>query len=92
MFTESLTPFFADFGQSATLAGSSVTCIFDKSTAPVFVGDSLTLEPSALLSASDASSAAAGQTFVTGSVTYTVRQVLEEPPDGALVRLVLVRA
>jgi hypothetical protein len=32
------------------------------------------------------------QLLVAGSETYTVRQVVQEPPDGVLLRLVLARA
>ena len=91
MFTESLTPFLADFGQAATLAGADVTAIVDTQTIEDVAG-ALTQAPSALLTAAAAASAAAGQAFVAGGVTYTVRQVLKEPPDGAFARLVLARS
>ena len=40
----------------------------------------------------DTPAAAAGQAFVAAGITYTVRQVLRLPPDGAFQRLVLARA
>jgi hypothetical protein len=52
----------------------------------------LTAQPNVLLATTQAAAAAAGQSLVTGGVTYTVRQLLREPPDGAFTRLVLVRA
>jgi hypothetical protein len=90
VFSEDLSVFFADFGVSATLNGSAVTAMVDTSTELVLDGE-LTQAPSALLKTSDAASAAQGQSFVASAVSYLVRQVLREPPDGALTRLVLVR-
>jgi hypothetical protein len=79
---ENLAIFFADFAVTATLAGVSVPAIVD----------GVTQAPTALLKTSDAAAAAPDQAFVAESVNYRVRQVLREPPDGALTRLVLVRA
>jgi hypothetical protein len=76
-FTEDIAPFFADFGGAATLNSVAVTA---------------TQQPTALVRTSEASVAAPGQSFVANAVTYIVRQVLREPPDGALTRLVLARA
>ena len=90
MFVEDLSPFFADFAVTATLDGSSVLAIVDTHTELELDG-LLTQAPTARVKSSDATSAAAGQAFVASSVTYTVRQVLKEPPDGALTRLVLAR-
>lgn len=87
---EDLTPFFADFAVDATLAGSPLRAIVD--TASVLELDGvITQQPSALVKSSDASSASPAQAFAASSVSYTVRQVLKEPPDGALTRLVLAR-
>lgn len=94
-FVENLAPMLADFGERITLAGAGLQAIFDtEATDPL--GNVITAEPSVLLKACDAPAAAVGQAVVrnttTGAVSYTVRQVLQEPPDGALLRLVLVRA
>lgn len=89
-FAEDLTPFFADFGVDATLAGSPVRAIVDTASL-VELGEVVTQGPSALLKTSDAASAAPGQAFVASSVNYSVRQTLREPPDGVLTRLVLAR-
>ena len=88
---EDLTPFFADFAVDATLAGSAVRAIVDTSTVLELDGV-LTQGPSALLTTAQSSAAAPGQAFVASSTTYSVRQVLREPPDGVLTRLVLARA
>lgn len=89
-FTEDPSLFFADFGERCTLGGSEVRAMFDTQTVDAF-GDILTSEPSAMVRAADASTAAAGTTFARAGVTYTVRAVRAEPPDGAFVRLTLAR-
>jgi hypothetical protein len=90
-FTEDLAPFFADFGGAATLNSVAVTAIVDTQTV-IEVEGIATQQPTALVRTSEASVAAPGQSFVANAVTYIVRQVLREPPDGALTRLVLARA
>jgi hypothetical protein len=87
---EDLSVYLADFGQACTLAGASVRAIVDTESALQL--DVLTEGPSALLSSTDAASAAPAQAFVAGGVSYTVRQVSKEPPDGAFTRLVLARS
>jgi hypothetical protein len=90
-FVEDTSIFFADFGEVCTLAGASVRAIFDSQTVDAF-GDVITQEPSALLPTSSVPAAAAGQAFTRGGITYTVRAVRAEPPDGAFTRLALARA
>lgn len=90
-FAESFAPFFADYGTAATLAGVSVTGLLDVDTIDEGPG-ALTQRTSFLLQPTAAVAPAQGQTLVADATTYTVRQVLKEPPDGALTRLVLVRA
>lgn len=87
---EDLTPFLADFGVDATLAGSPVRAIVDTETDLVLDGVE-TQRPTALLKTSDATATTPGAAFVASAVTYTVRQVLREPPDGVMTRLVLSR-
>lgn len=86
---ENLSDFLADFGQSGTLAGAAVTVILDTDT--IDADGVLTQQPNVLLPSAQAAAAAAGQAVVTGGVTYSVRQVLREPPDGAFTRLILSR-
>lgn len=89
-FAEDLTPYFADFGGPATLNGVAVTAIVDTET--VFeVNGVASQKPTAVLATSAASAAAPGQSFVAGGLTYSVREVLREPPDGVFTRLVLAR-
>lgn len=90
MFVEDLSPLVADFGVDATLAGASLRAIVDTESF-IEVDGVMTQRPSAQVISSAAPAAAPGQTFVANAVTYTVRQVLREPPDGALTRLVLSR-
>lgn len=89
-WVEDLSPFLAEFGVDATLAGSAVRALLDTESM-VELDGLLTQRPEALLKTSDASGAAPGQAFVAAAVTYSVRQVLREPPDGAFTRLVLAR-
>jgi hypothetical protein len=89
-FAEYLSPLLADFGVDATLAAAPLRAIVDTESL-VEIDGVLSQRPSALVISSAAPSAAAGQAFVANSTTYTVRQVLREPPDGALTRLVLSR-
>jgi hypothetical protein len=79
------------FAIAATLAGAALTAIVDK-VSDYFDGDLVTQAPSARVLASAAPAAAPGQAFVADSVTYTVRQVLQLPPDGTVLRLVLARS
>lgn len=88
---EDLAPFFADFAGDGTLAGVSVRGILDTESDVVGV-DAVTERPTFLLAPGSAVTPAVGQTLVLDAVSYTVRRVLAEPPDGAASRLVLVRA
>lgn len=88
MFTEDLTPYFADFGEPAVVQGASVTGIFD-SASQLVLGDVLIAEPSLRVPASVAASEG-GAVQVRG-VGYRIRQVLDLPPDGAMRQLVLAR-
>jgi hypothetical protein len=87
---ENLSMFLADFGIDATLAGSPVRAIVDAESV-IELDGLVTQRPTALLTTATASAAAPGQAFVASAVTYAVRQVLREPPDGAFTRLVLTR-
>ncbi len=90
-FVESFTPMFADFGTAGFLAGGGVTGIMDVETFEEGPG-ALTQRLSYLLQPGHGLTPAAGQSLVVGATTYTVRQVIMEPPDGAMLRLVLARA
>lgn len=89
-FTEDTSPFFEDFATTGTLAGVAVRGLLDVESANDF--DTITQHTSCLLQPTTAVTAAVGQTLVLAGVTYTVRQVLQEPPDGALLRLIVARA
>ena len=83
--------YISAFGIAATLAGAAVTAVVD-TAAETVLDDVITVSPAATLRAVDAPAAAAGQALVADGITYTVRQVLRMPPDGAMLRLVLARA
>lgn len=90
MLAEDFTAYFADFGTPATLAGVAVEGMLDVESLDEF--SSITQRPTFLLKPTSDVGAAAGQALVVAGVTYSVRQVLSEPPDGQLKRLVLARA
>lgn len=83
MFTEDLSDFFneADFAQSATLNGVTVSGIFDNSYITGSVGPAgiASAQPLFTLATADVPANPVGKTLVTGSITYTVA---EHQPDG----------
>ena len=87
-FAEDLAPFFADFGEAVTVNGATVRAIFSSATELV-LGDAVTVLPTLELPATVAASV--GHVCVVRGVSYTVRQVLDQPPDGAVRQLVLAR-
>lgn len=89
--TEDLSLFFdeADFADPVTVAGVAASGIFDTST-ELMLGEAVVQAPTLLLPATVA--AAEGDAAVVRGVNYTVRQVLLQPPDGALHLLVLAVA
>ena len=87
-FTEDISPLFADFGEAVLVNGTAAVGIFNIST-DLAQGAVLADGPSLELPASVA--AAEGQTVVVRSVSYRVRQVLDQPPDGRLRTLVLAQ-
>jgi len=88
VFSEDLSAFFADFGEDCTVQGTAAVGLFNRASQLV-LGDVLITEPSLQLPATVA--AAEGGTVVVRGGTYTVRQVLDQPPDGALRVLVLAK-
>lgn len=88
-FAETISQFFSDFAENATVNSVDVQGIFDLA-GELVLGDTLTQAPALQVPASVA--AAAGQTCVVRGVSYLVRQVIDLPPDGAVRQLVLVRA
>ena len=88
---EDLAPLFTDFAVAGTLAGVAVSGILDAEDYDEGPGV-ITRRTSFLLKPGAAVTPAQGQALVSAGITYSVRQVLREPPDGALTRLVLARA
>jgi len=83
------------FGTPGTLDAEAGAGIFDASSLLEDAAGAVTQAPSWTVSAAFAASATAGSAVAIGTgaaaVPYTVRQVLSQPPDGALVRLILTR-
>ncbi len=100
MFVEDLAAFtsIADFGVTATVAGVEREVIFDAPGVDELTA--MTTEPSALVQASFGIDVGAAFVLDAGDLpsylaqhagTYSVRSVRAEPPDGAFVRLFLVK-
>ena len=87
---ESFAPFFTDFAAAGTVNGVAVSGILDIEDFDEGPG-AITQRTSVLLKPTTAVTPVVGHAAVFGGVTYTVRQILREPPDGALTRLVLSR-
>jgi hypothetical protein len=90
MFAEDTSSYFADFGIAATLAGLPVTGILDMQAAEDGLG-TVAQQQEFLLQPGAGVTPAGGQVLVAQGISYTVRQVLKEPPDGVLQRLVIAR-
>ena len=88
MFDEDLAAYFADFGEACTVQGTAARGIFN-SASQLVLDDVLITEPSLQLPATVAA-AEGGAVAVCGG-TYKIRQVLDQPPDGALRVLVLAK-
>lgn len=91
--TEDLGAFFddAEFAEPVVIGGATVDAIFDIAS-QVVLGEVVTLAPSLLLPAASVPAVDEGTACIVRAANYLVRQVLQEPPDGAVVRLVLTRA
>lgn len=87
-FTEDIAPFFADFGEAVTVQGAAVQAIFNLA-GELVLGDVVTTGPSLELPATVA--AAEGGAVVVRGVAYRIRQIIDQPPDGAVRLLVLAR-
>lgn len=87
-FVDDVTPLLAEMGEQLLLAGQPVQGLFDLAGEVVLDG-AVTEATVAEVPASAA--AAVGQTLVRAGVSYRVRQVLPQPPDGALHQLILAR-
>lgn len=78
----------------ATLSGVPVDGVFDQSSEVVADDGVITQAPTFVVPASVAGAVAPGATMAIGTVpvSYVVRRVIQRPPDGALLQLVLTRA
>jgi hypothetical protein len=89
---EDIEAFFIE-GETATavtIGGQPHLAIFDTASELV-VGDVLVREPTLLLPTYRAAGMAQGTAAIVNAITYRTRQVLVEPPDGELTRLVLTK-
>ncbi len=79
-----------EFASEATLSSVNVLAVVDTESELELDG-MIVQAPSARLKTSDAAATRPGAQFVCDGITYAVRQVLRDPPDGAFTRLVLAR-
>ena len=86
MVDEDLSDFFTDFGEDCTVQGVPAVGIFNRA-GQLVLDDVLITEPSLKLPTTVA--AAEGGVVLLRGATYKIRQVLPQPPDGALQVLVL---
>jgi hypothetical protein len=85
-FVEDLSPFFADFGVSATVGGASVTGIFDAAYADELgIGG---IGPTFRCKSTDVASAVAGTAVTINATSYTIAGPVEHDGTGmALIHL-----
>ena len=81
MLTETLDPFFTDFGQPATVGGVEVSVIFDAAFSTSNVGPygMASAAPRVTLATAKVPSDPVGQPVIVGGSTYTITQ---HEPDG----------
>jgi hypothetical protein len=91
-FAEDMSVFMDEsgFAEAVVVNAVTVSAIVDLDT-QVALSDVLYTATTLLLPASAVPAAAEGQACTVRGAAYLIRQVLQEPPDGALVRLVLVK-
>ena len=89
MLVEHLEGYFntSEFAEVLTIGTSTASCIFDGGYAETL--DAAGIAPSLFCIRSSVTGVAIGDTTVRGGVTYTIRNILPEPPDEVMVRLVL---
>lgn len=79
-FVETLAPFFADFGEDATLDGEPVRVIFDNLADQLLGGTGVAAQvPQVQIASASVPASVYGLPLVLRSTTYTVR---EHVPDG----------
>lgn len=82
---------FTGFGDEVTVAGVSVRGTYEANSELEQDDGVITRAPTLRLASTDAVGLTTATVVVANGTTHTVRQILPEPPDGALTRLVLVR-
>jgi hypothetical protein len=87
---EDLAVFLTDFGVDGVLNGSAVRAIVDTET--VGLSGVASQQPSALVKTSATAGVDPGDAFAAAGVTYLVRELVQEPPDGAFTRAYLARS
>ena len=95
MFTEDLAVYFDTedgFAEYVVVNGSVVPAIVDYRTTLALGNDVLVPETSLLIRSSDAVGVAEAQAATVRGAPYVIRQVMAEPSDGAVTRVILARS
>ncbi len=81
MFTETLAPFFTDFGQTATVGGAQASVIFDAAYEGANVGQMVmaSTQPAITIATADVPANAVGTTVVVAGKSY---RIAAHEPDG----------
>lgn len=81
MFTETLSPFFADFGQTATVGGVQAQVIFDAAYQAANVGQMVMAgtQPAITIATASLPATVVGSTVVVAGKTFTITA---HEPDG----------
>lgn len=91
MFTETLDPFFTDFGQPATVGGVEATVIFDAAYNAANIGSMVmaSTQPAITLATVKVPANPVGQSVVMGGKTYTIAA---HEPDGTGISTLMLEA
>jgi hypothetical protein len=84
-FVETMSPFFAEFGEDGTLGSAPVRVIFDEPASDLL--GSMARQPQVQIATADVPASAFGMTLSLARGTFTVREHL---PDGTGMSLLLL--
>lgn len=88
-FTESFTPYFADFGVDGTLAGQPVRVLFDAPVLDELGGGAgvAAAQPQVSIATASVPASVYGATLVVPAGTYTVREIESDGTGLSILRL-----
>ncbi|MEY2688241.1 MAG: hypothetical protein RL375_2439 [Pseudomonadota bacterium] len=86
-FTESFTPYLADFGVDGTLDGAAVRVLFDTPVEQQLAPGMLSAVPQVQIATASVPAAVEGLTLVVPAGTYTVRERIDDGTGMSLLML-----